>query len=423
MTSFSIKTFGCRVNQAEAFLWSDLFQKRGLNYEKDLSQSDVVIVNSCTLTSRSDSDVRNFIRKVSRTNPGARLIVTGCYVERMPEEIRRMSQVWRVFSNTEKDDLAQEVLSLVSRKEKNLIIPFRSRVLVKIQDGCNFCCTFCIIPRVRGTSVSFEKRKILSQIKEFIGQGFKEIVITGIHICSYGADLKPESSLIRLLQEISSLDGIGRVRLSSLDPRFLDVPLIECITKNEKICPHFHISLQSGSNGILQRMGRKIKIADYKRILTRLREMSPQSSLGADIIVGFPGETDDDFRESYSFLDQSPLTYFHVFSYSPRPGTLASSWQQINSKVVKERAALLRDLSGRKNTSFRQLFLGMEFDAIVIKKEKKGTVVLTSNYFKVFVSNCPCREREEVRVKITEVDEEHTIGEIVNFPGHEKISS
>jgi threonylcarbamoyladenosine tRNA methylthiotransferase MtaB len=276
---------------------------------------------------------------------------------------------------------------------------------------------------VRGTSVSFEKRKILSQIKEFIGQGFKEIVLTGIHICSYGADLKPESSLLRLLLEISSLDGIGRVRLSSLDPRFLDIPLIECITKNEKICPHFHISLQSGSNGILQRMGRKIKIADYKRILTRLREMSPLASLGADIIIGFPGETDDDFRESYRFLDQSPLTYFHVFSYSPRPGTLASSWRQINGKVVKERAALLRDLSVRKNTSFRQLFLGMEFDAIVIKKEKTGTVVLTSNYFKVFVSNCPCREREEVRVKITEVDEEHTSGEIVNFPGHEKISS
>ena len=417
MTSFSIKTFGCRVNQAEAFFWSDEFQKRGLNYEKDLSHSDLVIINSCTLTGRADSDVRNYIRKVSRTNPEARLILTGCYVERAPEELRGMPQVWRIFSNKQKDDVAREVLSLVRRKEKNQILPFRSRALVKIQDGCNFCCAFCIIPRVRGKSVSVGKREILSQVKEFIGRGFKEIVLTGIHICSYGADLKPESSLLQLLQEISSLDGIGRVRLSSLDPRFLDSRFIDCITQSEKICPHFHVSLQTGSDGILRRMGRKINIADYRRILARLREMSPLASLGADIIVGFPGETDENFRESYSFLDQSPLTYFHVFSYSSRPGTLASSWRQLNGKTVKERAARLRDLSRRKNTSFRKLLLGKKCDAIVIKKEKNRAVVLTSNSIKVSVPDGPFREREEVKVKITEVDEEHTAGKIVSFPG------
>jgi len=188
------------------------------------------------------------------------------------------------------------------------------------------------------------------------------------------------------------------------------------ITASEKVCPHFHLSLQSGSEDILQRMGRKIRIEDYKNILAGLREKSPQASLGADIIVGFPGETEEDFSQTYLFLEQSPLTYFHVFSYSPRPGTAAAAWQQVNSKVKSERARLLRDLSIRKNTNFRWLFLGKECEAIVVKKGKAGAEVLTSNYFKVFVPSCPLDEGEETRVKITRVDASKTTGQIVNLP-------
>lgn len=413
MTSFSIKTFGCRVNQAEAFLWSDVFQKHGLKYEKDLSRSDLVVVNSCTLTSRADSDTRSFIRRVSRLNPKARVIVTGCYAERAPEELRRMPQVWRLFTNTEKRDLTEEILSLPDTKKKVLSSPFRSRALVKVQDGCNFRCTFCIIPSVRGRSVSFEKREILSRIKEFICQDFREIVLTGIHLCSYGSDLEPKTSLLQLLQEIECLEGFGKLRLSSLDPRFLEPALIDHITKSEKICPHFHLSLQSGSDDILQRMERKIKVEDYRRILAYLREKSPLASLGADIIVGFPGETEDDFEQTYCFLEKSPLTYLHVFSYSPRPGTVAASWPQTNGRAKRERAAALRRLSRSKNTSFRLLFIGKECDAIVIKKENSHGEVLTSNYFKVSIPSCPYKEREEVRVKITEVGEKETKGQSI----------
>jgi len=416
MISFSIQTFGCRSNQAEAFLWADVFQKHGLKYEKDFSRSDLVVVNSCTLTSRADSDTRSFIRRVSRVNPKARLIVTGCYAERAPEELRDMPQVSCLLSNTEKKDLDEKVLSFAAPGKERQISPFRSRASVKIQDGCNFQCTFCIIPSVRGRSVSFEKREILDRIKEFISQDFKEIVLTGIHLCSYGLDLNTKSSLLELLQEIESLKGLWRLRLSSLDPRFLSPPLIEHITASEKVCPHFHLSLQSGSEDILHRMGRKIGIEDYKILLASLREKSPQASLGADIIVGFPGETEDDFSQTYSFLEQSPLTYLHVFSYSPRPGTAAASWQQVNSKVKKERARLLRDLSSRKNTSFRRLFLGKECEAVVIKKKKAGAEVLTSNYFKVFIPSCAHDEGKEVRVKITKVDAGKTTGQIVNLP-------
>jgi threonylcarbamoyladenosine tRNA methylthiotransferase MtaB len=417
MTSFSIQTFGCRSNQAEAFLWAYEFQKQGLKYEKDYSRSDLVVVNSCTLTSRADSDTRSFIRRISRVNPKARLIVTGCYAERAPEELRDMPQVSWLLSNTEKKNLEAKVLSFAGPGTEGQISPFRSRASVKIQDGCNFHCTFCIIPSVRGRSVSFAKREILALIKEFINQGFREIVLTGIHLCSYGLDLKPKSSLLELLQEIESLNGLVKLRLSSLDPRFLSTSLMEHITASEKVCPHFHLSLQSGSDDILQCMGRKIKIKDYQKILACLREKSPKASLGADIIVGFPGETEEDFGQTYSFLEQSPLTYFHVFSYSPRPGTAAASWPQINGKVKKERARLLRDLSSKKNTDFRRLFLGKEFEAIVIKKKEAGAEVLTSNYFKVFVPSCPLDEGKDVRVKITRVDTGKTTGQIINLPG------
>ncbi len=414
MTSFSIQTFGCRSNQAEAFLWANEFQKHGLKYEKDFSRSDLVVVNSCTLTGRADSDTRSFIRRVSRLNPKARLIVTGCYAQRAPEELKNMPQVSCLLSNTEKKDLDAKVLSFAGPGKERQISPFRSRASVKIQDGCNFQCTFCIIPSVRGRSVSLEKREILARIKEFISQGSREIVLTGIHLCSYGLDLNTKSSLLELLQEIESLKELRRLRLSSLDPRFLDPSLIEHITASEKVCPHFHLSLQSGSDDILHRMGRKIRIEDYKKILACLREKSPQASLGADIIVGFPGETEDDFSQTYRFLEQSSLTYFHVFSYSPRPGTAAASWQQINGKVKKERAGLLRDLSSRENTKFRRLFVGKECEAIVIKKEKARAEVLTSNYFKVFIPSCPQDEGKEVRVKIRKVDTKKTTGQIVN---------
>lgn len=415
MISFSVQNFGCRVNQAEAFAWADELQEKGLKLEKDYTESDLILINSCTLTSRADRDVKKFIKKIPRLNPKARVIVTGCFVERAYDEFKEMPQIWRLFRNAEKDDLASRVLSLIESKEKNVpqALSFRSRVLLKIQDGCNFRCTFCIIPKVRGRGVSFPKEKILSQVEKFISQGFKEIVLTGIHICSYGRDLIPKITFLELLKEIEKVEGIGRVRLSSLDPRFLTLPLLEYITSAKKMCPHFHLSLQHGSDDILRRMGRRIGVTDYQRILTFLRLHSPHASLGADIMVGFPGESKEDFEKTLSFLEQSPLIYLHVFPYSPRPGTPASFWSQINEKEKKERAHVLRRLSQRKNLRFRLQFLDKELDGIVVRKKGDEAEVLTSNYFKISIPYCPYREKEEVRVKIKEVSLKETIGEII----------
>lgn len=416
MTSFSIQTFGCRVNQAEAFWWTDALQKKGLKLEKDSLQSDFVVVNSCTLTSRADSDTRSFIRKVSRLNPAAKLIVTGCYAERIPEELQRIPRVWRVFTNAEKKNITTEILSHASPRDEISTSAFRSRALVKVQDGCNFRCTFCVIPSVRGKSASVGKREIVARVKELSTQGFKEIVLTGIHLNSYGLDLKSRTSLLELLREIIKIEGLSRVRLSSLDPRFLKPSLIELITKNGKICPHFHLSLQSGSDEILSRMGRRMKVEAYNEILSSLREKSPRASLGADIIVGFPGETEEEFEHTCTFLRQSPLTYFHVFSYSARPGTVAASWQQVHGRVKKERSAILRKISRAKNTDFRRNFLSKEYEAILVKKGKTQDEVLTTNYFRVCVPSSPYIEKDEVKVLITQVDERETRGKVVNRP-------
>lgn len=416
MISFSIHNFGCRVNQAEAFAWADELQEKGLKLEKDYTESDLILINSCTLTSRADRDVKKFVNKIPRLNPKAKVIVTGCFVERAYDEFKGMPHIWRLFRNAEKYDLASQVLSLFEPKAKQIpqVLSFRSRALLKIQDGCNFRCTFCIIPKVRGRGVSFPQENVLSRVEKYISQGFKEIVLTGIHICSYGRDLVPKTTFLELLKEIEKVEGLGRVRLSSLDPRFLTLPLLEYITSAKKMCPHFHLSLQHGSDDVLRRMGRRIGVTDYQRILTFLRQHSPQASLGADIMIGFPGESKEDFKKTLSFLDQSPLTYLHVFPYSPRPGTPASFWPQIDEKEKRERANVLRRLSQRNNLRFRLHFLDEELDGIVVRKKGNVAEVLTSNYFKVSIPYCPYREKDVVRVKIKEVRAKETVGEIIS---------
>jgi threonylcarbamoyladenosine tRNA methylthiotransferase MtaB len=408
MTSFFIQSFGCRVNQAEAFTWANAFQNHGLVYEKDLCSSDIILVNTCTITSGADRDVRNFLRKVSRLNPDARLILTGCYAENRFEELRRYPQVWFVFPNAEKNQITERILPLIRKREKTKKRSYRSRGLVKIHDGCDFRCTFCVIPSVRGRSVSLDEKDIISQINNFIDQGFREIVLTGIHICCYGQNNGQKTSLLDLLKKIETLAELGWVRLSSLDPRFLDDALLEHITSSQKICPHYHLSLQHGSGTVLRRMGRNIEVERYRRILGYLRQNRPEASLGADILVGFPEESEEEFAEMADFLEESPLSYLHVFSYSPRKGTPAAGWIPVNHKIKKERASRLRKMSLKKNKHFRQQFLGRVLDGIVIKKdgeengvEIKSSRILTTNYLKVSVAGCPAEKKEAVKVRIS----------------------
>jgi len=424
MTSFSIQSFGCRVNQAEAFEWADEIQTKGYRYEKDHTKSDVILVNTCTVTSRADRDVRGFLRKIHRENPKARLLLTGCYVERSPDRFKTHPQLWRIVPNSEKNTLSGLMNPLPQPKDKGPHQSYRSRALVKIQDGCDFRCTFCIVPSVRGRSISIDRKKIIDRVTDYVNRGFDEIVLTGVHLCLYGRGQDRMPSLVDLILELEGIEGLGRIRLSSLDPRFLTDDSIEHLTTSSKICPHFHFSLQSGCDGILRKMGRTIRTTDYSRILGIFHRTMPHAALGADVLVGFPEESASDFEETLKFLRESPLTYLHVFTYSPRPGTKAAVLTQVRHREKTRRTRILRALSRATNFAFRQRFLGKETEAVVIKKLGRGTQVLTSNFIHVRVPHCPVENKERVSVKITKVFETYTEGHVcegLSDPSHERV--
>jgi threonylcarbamoyladenosine tRNA methylthiotransferase MtaB len=411
MTSFFIRNFGCRVNQAEAFAWAEEFRKHGLAVGDAWEQSDYVLVNSCTLTGRADRDVKRFIHKVARRNPKARLIVTGCLAERAGGELGEMPGVWMVVGNGEKGDLARKLIESTGAPEgATNVAPYRARAQVKVQDGCDFHCSYCVIPSVRGKSVSVHPEEVLARVADLAARGYREIILAGIHLSSYGFDLEPRSSLLDLLRGIEAIEDLGRVRLSSLDPRLLDEALVEHIAASPWICPHFHLSLQSGSDRVLGMMGRGAGRRNYAKILENLRRRSPDAALGADIIAGFPGESDEDFEQTRDFLGRAPLDYFHVFPYSPREGTGAARMGPVSEKIKMERAAVLRELSGEKNLDFRRKFVGRELEAVVIAKKGREAEVLTENYIRVRVSDCLAARQEIVKVRITAVALQKTTG-------------
>ncbi len=435
--SFAIQNFGCRVNQAEAFSWADRLMKGGLHYEEDPRRSDIVLVNTCALTAGADRDVRKFVRRTVREHPDARIVLTGCYVERSPGDFGDLSQVLSVVPNRDKEAVPEKVLGFAaadvvpgenrgpqgSRRPRSN--PWRSRALVKIQDGCDDRCTFCVIPSVRGKSRSVGRDEVLSRIRALVGRGYREIVLAGIHLSAYGEDRKPGGSLAALLEDIAAVPGLGRIRLSSLDPRRMDGDLVTWLAGNPKICQHFHLSLQHASGRILKKMGRLVPDGLYDRILGGLRTGSPDAALGADVIVGFPGETGGDFEELRSFLERSPLTYVHVFPYSPRQGTPAAAMVPSPAKVKKERSAVLRRLGAEKNLRFRRSLEGRGFEAVVIREgrqergtEERAAEVLTGNAVKVSVRGMTPGAGDVARVRITRALTRMTEGEILDsLPG------
>lgn len=411
MPSFSIQIFGCRVNQAEAFSWAEEFELDGMRLEEDPTRADLVVLNTCTLTAGADRDVRKFIRRISRLNSGAKLIIAGCSVDGGTLRSEDLTPEMLLLPNAAKTQLPARVHSLLKTREAPVAKPWRSRALLKVQDGCDLRCTFCIVPSVRGPSRSFGREEILARARRLIAQGFREIVLCGIHLSSYGLDRDPKDSLAGLLGDLVELEGLGRLRLSSLDPRYLDDGLSGLIAGSPRVCPHFHLSLQHASDRILKRMGRRSNAAGYSRILERLRERSPEAALGADIIVGFPGEEEKDFERLRGFVAESPLDYLHVFTYSPRPGTRAASWPQVEDREKRRRSALLRMVAENKRRAFREKFMGRELMGIIVRKGAQGAEVLTSNYIDVLVPSCSGRPGDEVKVRIRRVESKLTGGE------------
>ena len=405
--SFHIFSFGCRTNQSDSAAIRQEFLGRGYREAWDWRKAGIIVVNSCTVTHRSDQQVRQLVRRFHRKNGTARILVTGCYAQRDPESLSRIPGVEAVVGNTHKSDLVGIVhkrsesaltadqLADVYRQEFVKVRTMegaaagspglRVRPFVKVQDGCDAKCTYCIIPLVRGPGRSLPPDQVLSQVRQLTRKGFQEVVLTGIHIGTYGVHLKPRYSLDRLLADVAATPGLVRVRLSSIEPMELSRRIIELAAGSDKICPHFHICLQSGSNRILRKMWRPYDTSRFGEIVQEIRARLPQAAIGTDLVVGFPGETARDHLETVRFVQAMPFTYLHVFPYSDRPGTRASAMgSKVDPRVRRQRCWELRQISAAKNRAFRRRFIGRELSVLTLGESAGGRWEgISANYIKV----------------------------------------
>jgi threonylcarbamoyladenosine tRNA methylthiotransferase MtaB len=401
----SVLTLGCRVNQSESSVIKGSLEVCGANIVDLNDKPDICIINTCTVTAKSDYSSRQLIRKAVKT--GARVIVTGCYAHLKKDEIIKIRGVSEIVDNSKKLEIVNSIT-----EGSNLIFSrvSRSRPFLKVQDGCNFRCSYCSVPLARGKSKSIPLNTVLERVQDIETAGYNEIVLTGVHLGCYGLDLHERSSLKLLIRSILKYTGIKRIRLSSLEITEIDDELIELL-KEIRICSHLHIPLQSGSDKVLQFMRRNYTSSVFSSRLSKIFLEMDNIAIGSDVIVGFPGEDDQDFTATYNLLDSFPFSYFHVFPFSARPGTDASSMSdKVQSPTIKSRLNRLLDLSKEK----KRLYLRRQKDTVlnVIIEEKKinGITAGTSgNYLKVEIQSSDVRQRSILLSKVTGVSDDHLI--------------
>ncbi len=419
--TFFIHNFGCRASQSEGASIVEELSTRSVPEADSAFSADVVIVNSCTVTEEADRELRQMVRRIASRNPTAQIIVTGCYAQRAPEELADLPRVRYVVGNSHKHlvgSLAHELIdtedpssgraeiycsSIFLEKElkpaSHVGSGGRTRAVVKIQDGCDANCSFCIIPTVRGRSRSIDPDAVLNEVQDLVSREYKEIVFSGIHLGVYGRDLPHRTNLRSLLLRVLETTSLQRVRLSSVEPVEVTPEIIDLVATQRRMARHFHIPLQSGSSRILRAMRRPYTPAYYSALLSSIRMRIPDAAIGADIMVGFPGESDDEFSETYHLIENSPMTYGHVFPYSVRPGTVAAGLpNQTPDHVSRFRAKALRQLVSAKNESFRRALIGSDLEALVLEN---GTAI-SSNFLKVSIPPA-YPENEWIQVRVTGV--------------------
>jgi threonylcarbamoyladenosine tRNA methylthiotransferase MtaB len=439
VTTFSIENFGCRATDADAVALRRDFLASGLALVDEHARADVVVLNTCTVTAAADAQAREAVRKIHRANPGARVVVTGCYAQRAPEEIARLEGVDFVVGNSHQTEIARLVCASVdppaapssglhARSSLEDFFPLadialepmslergpakiltgdifalaavqvsppefadcgRTRPVLKIQDGCNNRCSYCVIPFVRGKSRSLPPDLVIAEIRRLVDAGAKEVVLSGINLGSYGRDLTPRTELAKTVRRILGETTLQQLRFSSIEPQDVTEDFIELVTSSERVAPHFHVPLQSGSDRILHAMHRWYRSEHYAERIQRIRRHSPSAAIGADVIVGFPGETDEEFQTTVDFIERLPLTYLHVFSFSVRPGTAAAAFserQHVAPGVIRDRARFLRALAEKKSATFRAAQSGHTLRALTLAPTGDDwTEALTGNYLKVKV--------------------------------------
>ncbi len=418
MATYFVENFGCRATQADGAALERQLSERGLSRAHSFGEAEVVVLNTCTVTASADQDARSTIRRVRRENPQAKIIVTGCYAQRAPRELAAIDGVDLVVGNSHKQSIAEFVAPdtagsfvplahLATPPETKILVGdifahtellaapvfdtgdphTKTRPNLKIQDGCNNRCSFCVIPYVRGRSRSLRLENVIREVDSLVANGYREIVLSGINLGRWGHELTPRTSFASLLGEILRSTGIEKIRISSVEPMDWTGELIELVASSPRICKHAHVPLQSGSDKVLRRMHRKYRPWHYADRIERIRRAMPDAAIGADVMVGFPGESDDDFERTRAFIAALPFTYLHVFTYSSRPGTPSAEMpDQVPVAVARERNRILRALASEKKNAFMQSFVGRELEAITLTHfDGDYTEALTDNYLKLLV--------------------------------------
>ncbi len=424
---YAIITFGCRVNQADSLRLEEDLRASGA-VEAPSASADLVIVNTCSVTASADQGARQTVRRIARENPHAQVIATGCYATRCSEEVAALPGVVRVVRNDEKlefvarhaqlklrvteddgprasdeDGLVARSISSADRSNGPCGRPIepgvagRTAYTLRVQTGCEERCSYCIIPSTRGASRSVPVTIVISEVERVTDAGFKEIALTGVHLGSYGRDLAPSTSLLDLLIALERVDRDVRFRISSLEPMDCTPPIVDLVSRSERLLPHFHLPLQHASDRMLEAMRRPYTLQAYRGLVDGIRARLPHASIGSDLIAGFPGETDEDFAANESYLTSSPLTHLHVFPYSDRPGTVASRiGSKVSGIVVRERAARLRAIGAELTRRFRDAQLHTVRPGLTLED---GTLVVTDNYLKVRIDpGLPRNTRVNVRL-------------------------
>jgi len=380
----AVLTLGCRVNQSESSVFEGTLRHHGVSIVPLEESPDYCIINTCTVTGRSDAASRQLIRKAVKT--GAKVIVTGCYSQLKGDEVVvGMAGVFQIVPMENKE----KIVNIILGEEAEALYHFhdRARPYLKVQDGCNFSCSYCTVPMARGRSRSLSPAAAIGRAKLIDAEGYHEVVLTGIHLGSYGRDLPQKTSLATLVKNIITRTGIRRIRLSSIEINEVDDELLEVLT-DARVCRHLHLPLQSGSDGVLRRMNRNYSARTFVQKICSISAKFNDIAIGSDVIVGFPGEQDVDFNETYSMIKDLPFTYLHIFPYSSRAGTAASFMKpKVVSRIIADRAATLKKLANLKKERFASRHIHKILDVIIEEKDGHGHMAGTaSNYLKIRVS-------------------------------------
>ena len=432
MKKVAFYTLGCKVNQYETEAMLELFEKEGYEKAETEDYADVYVINTCTVTHMSDRKSRQYIRRMKKKNPDAIIAVVGCYSQVSPEEILSIDEVNLVMGTNDRKKIVEEVKKIDASRKVSTVDDImkvkaleeieinktngKTRAFMKIQDGCDRYCSYCIIPYARGRVRSRDLESIVKEVENLASNGYKEVVLTGIHVASYGKDIKDSDiKLLDVIKQINDIEGIERIRLSSVEPILFTDEFVEAVSTMDKVCPHYHLSLQSGCDETLKRMKRRYTTEEYKAIVDRLRAAIPNVSITTDVIVGFPGETNEEFDKTYEFLKDIELTHMHVFKYSPRKGTPAATMEnQVDPSTKHDRSEKLLQLNEENFNKFGQKMLDKEFNVLFEQKVGDNKYEgLTENYVKVIVESDNDISEQILKVKIKDVKNEFLEGILV----------